>query len=407
MHNNYKVIYSGSLKAGVDVEHFVHDFMQQFKVPEAQARKLATVGKTLTLKENLAHDTAEKYRQVMDNLGMQVHVEAPSSDLPALKMEAPPAPQPAIQPVEAGDHTTRCPKCGSTRVKDDDCLACGIIISRYNERQARSAAEVAPHQDNPYAPPQADLTLVSISESGEMNGPHSVPAGNGWSWIAGGWSHFRRNPLAWIGAFVVWLLVMMFVSLIPFLGSVAINLLAPVLTAGLLLGADEQRKGGNFEVRHLFAAFSGNAGGLVLVGLFYMIGTIIIFVIAAAVAGGALLTMSSTLESGSVDPQAMMTFGVPLLLALLLAMALWIPLLMAYWFAPALVALEGIAPFAAMKLSFSACLKNILPYLVYSIIALVLMVVALIPFGLGMFVLLPVLIATMYTSYRDIFYATE
>lgn len=409
MNNNYKVVYSGLLKSGTDVDQFVRDFTRIFKTPEAQARKLVTVGRMITLKDNLEQATAEKYRQVMDSLGMQVHVEVNSTEPQAASPASATALQPtAIPPtgeVEADVHTARCPKCGSERVKDDDCLACGIIISRYNERQARSEASL--QHDNPYAAPQSDVTVVSISEFGEMNGPHSMPAGNGWSWIASGWSHFSRNPFAWIGAVIVWMILMMAASVVPFIGSIAINLLAPVFTAGFLLGADEQHKGGNFEVRHLFAGFSGNTGGLVLVGLFYMLGTLIILVIAAVMAGGALITMSSTLESGKVDPQTMMMVGGPLLLALLVAMALWIPLMMAYWFAPALVVFEGIPPFAAMKLSFAACLKNILPYLIYSIILLVLMMLSLIPFGLGLIVMIPVMMATMYTSFRDIFYETK
>lgn len=399
MNNNYKVVYTGMLKTGTDVEQFVQGFMQMFKAPEAQARTLATLGRHITLKDNLEQAVAEKYRQAMDGLGMQVHVEAavPAADLGAATQPVAMAPR-----AEVAIDLPRCPKCGSTRINGDDCLACGIIISRYRERQARSVAD--PVQDNPYAAPQSDLTLVKISDAEEMSGPHSMPAGNGWTWIAGGWSHFSKNPLAWIGAMVVWLLLMMFVSLIPLLGSVAINLLAPVFTAGFMLGANEQREGGNFEVRHLFAGFSANTGGLVLVGLFYMIGTVLVMIVAAAIAGGALLTMNSSLTSGNIEPQALMTVAGPLLLALLVAVALLIPLMMAYWFAPALVALDGMAPFAAMKLSFSACLKNILPYLVYSVIAVVFMILAVLPFGLGLIVLLPIMMAAIYASYRDIFY---
>lgn len=411
LNNTYKVIFSGTLKAGTDVEQFISGFMQLFKVPEEQARKLASMGRAITLKENLDAAAAEKYRQVLDKLGMQVHVEPISAaPLSINPISAPPASTPAddSQQDEVADTRPRCPKCGSDRLKDDDCLACGIIISRFLERQARSVAESAATTANPYATPQSDLTLVSSGEPGTMNGPHSVPAGNGWSWITAGWSYFSRNPFAWIGALIVWMLLMVVGSLIPFLGSLAINLLAPVFTAGFLLGANEQREGGNFEVSHLFAGFSHNTGGLVLVGLFYMIGMVLITVVVAMMVGGTLFAMSGTLQSANSDPQALaMTLGGPMLIAVLVAALLVIPLMMAYWFAPGLVALEGVSPIDAMKMSFSACLKNIMPFLIYSLIALLLMIVAIIPFGLGLFVLMPVMIAAMYASYRDIFYAAE
>ena len=104
---------------------------------------------------------------------------------------------------------------------------------------------------------------------------------------------------------------------------------------------------------------------------------------------------------GGADLQAL---GLGLIFALLVAAALSIPLLMAYWFAPALVALNGYSAFEAMKTSFFACLKNILPFLVYGLVGMVLGVIAMIPLGLGWFVLAPVGIASMYSSYRDIFY---
>jgi uncharacterized membrane protein len=57
----------------------------------------------------------------------------------------------------------------------------------------------------------------------------------------------------------------------------------------------------------------------------------------------------------------------------------------------------------AFKLSFLGCLKNILPFLVFGLIALVLFFVSAIPFLLGWIVVMPVLTIAVYTAYRDIF----
>jgi len=91
------------------------------------------------------------------------------------------------------------------------------------------------------------------------------------------------------------------------------------------------------------------------------------------------------------------------MLAWLVALALSIPIYMALWFAPALVVLRRMAPVAAIRESFLGCLKNIVPFLVYSIVFLVLGIVASIPLGLGWLVLGPVTVASVYTAYRDIF----
>jgi uncharacterized membrane protein len=92
-----------------------------------------------------------------------------------------------------------------------------------------------------------------------------------------------------------------------------------------------------------------------------------------------------------------------ILLALLVGMALLVPLLMALWFAPALVYFHNEPPLDALKTSFFACLKNWLPFLVYGFVMLVLVVIAAIPFMLGFLVLGPLALISVYTSYRALF----
>jgi uncharacterized membrane protein len=81
-----------------------------------------------------------------------------------------------------------------------------------------------------------------------------------------------------------------------------------------------------------------------------------------------------------------------------------IPLMMAYFFAPALVVLDGLPAPTAMRLSFSGCLKNIVPFLLYGLVGLVLLVLGAIPFGLGLLVVMPVFVGSIYAAYRDIYH---
>jgi uncharacterized membrane protein len=64
-------------------------------------------------------------------------------------------------------------------------------------------------------------------------------------------------------------------------------------------------------------------------------------------------------------------------------------------------------PWAAFKLSFSGCLKNVMPFLWYGIILIPLGFVATIPFGLGWLFLAPILVCSIYAGYRDIFLETH
>jgi uncharacterized membrane protein len=72
-------------------------------------------------------------------------------------------------------------------------------------------------------------------------------------------------------------------------------------------------------------------------------------------------------------------------------------------FAPALVMFHDKAAFVAMKESFAGCLRNILPLASYFLTALLLVVIAALTCGLGMFVVWPVLCGAYYVSYKDIY----
>ena len=78
---------------------------------------------------------------------------------------------------------------------------------------------------------------------------------------------------------------------------------------------------------------------------------------------------------------------------------------MAIWFAPALIVFNAMPPVDALKASFNACLKNIVVFLVYGLMIMVLCFFAALPLGLGFLVLGPVVAGSVYASYRDIFIA--
>jgi uncharacterized membrane protein len=77
---------------------------------------------------------------------------------------------------------------------------------------------------------------------------------------------------------------------------------------------------------------------------------------------------------------------------------------MALLFAPALVTMDGLGAAAAMKLSFAGCLKTWLPFLIYGLIGLVMVMLGALPFGLGLLVVGPILTAAIYVAYRDIYF---
>jgi uncharacterized membrane protein len=240
-------------------------------------------------------------------------------------------------------------------------------------------------------------SLSTGTTNGLLETPRSTESGRGLAWLANGWEMFRRAPWIWVGMVAVWAIMSVILGMIPVV-NLASNLIYPVFTGGFMIGCQALAQGRSLEFEHLFAGFQRNFGSLLLLGALSLVGTILILGLAAlAVLGTSGLSFLFNPET--VEPIQLM----PMLLALLVALALMIPLIMAFWFAPALVALHDTKAMQAISLSFRGCVANILPFLLYGLAALGLSILATVPLGLGWLVLMPVLIASSYAAYREIF----
>lgn len=349
MPSQFSVVFTGKMKPGTERDAFIKAFSQRFKCDEEKAAKVFDAGTTTVMKSAVTRDVAENYRDVLVSMGMDIRLEPVAAELSS----------PASQP----DETTA----------------------------------------NPYQAPRANLH--DVPQDGEMTGPVKVPFSHGWHWITSAYhNHVSGNLLPWLGAIVIYIVIVTLIQLIPLLGMVASSVLGPIFVGGLMLGARAQENGEPFRVGNVFLGFKQSTGQLMLVGVVYLIGMIAIFAIPMMFMGGAFATFSAMQAGDPAAAQTMAQDPLTILLPMLVIMALFIPLVMAYWFAPVLVALEGMSAVTAMKSSFMGCAKNMLPFLLYGIAALILMVLASIPLFLGLLVLIPVLMAVMYTSYKDIYY---
>jgi len=226
--------------------------------------------------------------------------------------------------------------------------------------------------------------------------------GAGVAWFSGGWKLFVRAPLMWIISIILVFICVVAVSLVPILGQIAVNLLQPVILAGFMIACHSLERGGEFELDHLLGGFKKEFGNLVIVGLIFLgiaiVIAIVSFTFIAVTVGTAFLTG---------DPEqalaTLMGSALAALLGVLIMLALLVPLFAAYWFAPVLVVMHGMSPVEAMKASFFACFRNFFSMLVYGIVMIPLAILAAIPFGLGFLVLVPMTIASIYVSYREIF----
>ncbi|MCC7549733.1 MAG: hypothetical protein IT532_18440 [Burkholderiales bacterium] len=229
-----------------------------------------------------------------------------------------------------------------------------------------------------------------------------VSFGRGWRWIADAFALFRRAALIWIVLSMIMLLLALALSMIPVLGSYLLYLLTPLLLGGLMVAARDTEAGQEIEIAHLFRGFVENATQLVTVGGVYLVGNVIIAGFALSLGGEDLRQVLQAAAAGrpeDVDPAAANRASV----AVLVAAALFLPLAMIVWFAPALVILEKVPAWRAMSLSLRACLVNVLPFLLYVAVMSVLLLVALALVVVGLALWVPLAILSAYTAYRDIF----
>lgn len=252
---------------------------------------------------------------------------------------------------------------------------------------------------NPYAAPKAVVADDTVVATGDfVPGGRSLPAARGWAWISAGWDLFKRQPGLWIGMVVLLFVVFVGLGLIPFLGTLVLTLLGPVFAAGLVIGCRALDEGGQLELSHLFAGFQERAGTLVGVGALYLGASLVVMLVVGLSMGVGMAAMMGGAEASQMQGREL-TF----LLAVLVMTALLLPAVMAVWFAAPLVVFHQLGALESMKQSFTGCLKNLVPFLLYGVILFGLSILATLPLLLGWLVLGPVLAASLYTGYRDIY----
>ncbi len=252
---------------------------------------------------------------------------------------------------------------------------------------------------NPYAAPKAAVTDETIVNRGDFLATgQAVAAGQGWAWIAAAWELYKRQWGLWIGIWLLFVVIFMVASFIPILGGLLTVLFLPVFLAGFAVGSRALDEGSELELGHLFAGFRERTGTLIGVGALYLAATIAVVVVVGLIMGVGIFTMMGG------DPEAMAAMGVTMLLAMLVMIALMVPVAMAIWFAAPLVVFNNMGAIDALKASFAGCLKNIVPFLLYGVVLFAFAILASLPIGLGWLVLGPVISISVYTAYRDIYF---
>ena len=262
---------------------------------------------------------------------------------------------------------------------------------------------------NPYQTPAIPPAAATEASASLVDNGRTTLAGNGLNWITAGWNIFTQSALVWIVCMVILLVMFVVLGFVPILGNMIIYVVMPILTGGLMMGCQAQHEGRPLEIGDLFAGFQKRTVPLMLVGVMHLVVSVVLLLLAGVVffviigSSGIVGALMSGDQTAVMSMLAGSVIGA--LVVALIVLAAYIPVAMAFWFAPTLVALHDIEPMQAIRMSFFACLKNFMPFLLYGIVFFVIFFIAAIPIGLGLFVAFPLLYASSYAAYRDIFLA--
>ncbi len=218
---------------------------------------------------------------------------------------------------------------------------------------------------------------------------------------------------------MIWLFISLVIAtLSPLLGLVISSVLTPMFGGGWMRIFAAMDRGEEPTVSLLFSGFQHNTGQLAGLGTLYLLSTLILLVIMSGMlAAGLSAEQIASIEQGdpsSIDPGMLVDSAG---LALLVTLAASVPIIMAFWFSPALSAIYGMPAVRAVKMSFLGCSRNMVPFLIYGVAGLVPIVIVALAVGLFgslpdlqlmllLFFLIavaPVLFASMYTACRDIY----
>ena len=250
-----------------------------------------------------------------------------------------------------------------------------------------------------------------------------VPARTGMTWVKLGVKTFFQQPLALSGLFFMFMALLSVATLVPFIGAALALALLPASTLGLMAATQEATKGKFPMPSILISAFRAGKQrmrAMLLLGALYAAGFLTLMAVSALVDGGQFAKLY--LVGGKIT-EDMVTQG-NFQLAMWVTLALYLPLSLLFWHAPALVHWHGIAPLKSLFFSLIACYKNWAALTVYSLIwvsifVLTMLLVTLIAALLGnpaiaamalfpvALLLMTMFFTSIYFTFRDSFTDTD
>ncbi|HKE42587.1 MAG TPA: hypothetical protein VEY94_03205 [Patescibacteria group bacterium] len=229
---------------------------------------------------------------------------------------------------------------------------------------------------------------------GVVRVPRAVPVIRAFAWYEEAMRLFKRAPLNWCLLGLITLAAELLLQLVPGIGVAASKVIIPVIECGMLIGAAAVDRGEPLELRYAVAAFGARAAALAAI----VVSALIVFG-AEAITGYAVAGVNLLAPGGEDIELSTSTMGAMFTVGTLASLpVLFVPF----------AALFDHASFGhAFVTSAHGFALNVLPLLVFGVLALMLIVVGLLSFGIALIAILPLLSAASYVAWKDIYGLTS
>ena len=217
-------------------------------------------------------------------------------------------------------------------------------------------------------------------------------------WIKLSFMTFRECPLQFIALAIIATIV----SILPFMGAFMTPLffmgafMTPLFVAQFMVITSQVESGHGCKMSELFKGFFSRNEITKLALVNFFLSTVIILV----------QYLLEEIITNFIKDATILSIVISSLT--IFSMLLMLVLQMTMWFAPIIcLSNNGIPTRTAMWLSIKATFYNIPTVFIYSLLLVAITSLAILPFGLGLIVWLPILNITTYHVYRNLFTVTN